>query len=235
MSNYELRKWRKLLIILLALGVFTLLALLWFDYDQKQMYEQMQISQPIINNARPLQSETSKETEATEAKVSNTRSETELIPVYVSGAVSKPMLCYLPPDSLWQDAVLAAGGLREDAASLYINLAAPISKFQMIYIPTLAEWESGQISPAVYPQLPQSDLSTDSNDRGKNNEIKKISINYADASGLSEIPGVGEKTAALIINYRESQGPFEKIEDLMEIPGIKEAKFAQMKDYITVD
>ena len=49
-----------------------------------------------------------------------------------------------------------------------------------------------------------------------------------------KIPGVGEKKAQSIIDYREKNGRFEAIEDLMKVPGIKDASFRKMKDYITV-
>lgn len=238
MGIYELRIWRKILLFLLGLGVFTLLALLFFDYTQKQKSKELQITygseQTSITEEIEVQSiENSEVNETTTLTSSSTIS---LIPVYVSGAVKQPLLCYLPADALWQDAVEAAGGLTEDAAAPYINMAAPISMHQMIYIPSLSEWESGQSAPAAYPIVLAPNANTAAYpEQNQALDQGKISINLADAASLTQIPGVGEKTAALIINYRESNGPFETIEDLMKIPGIKEAKFAQMRDYITVD
>ena len=48
-----------------------------------------------------------------------------------------------------------------------------------------------------------------------------------------KIPGIGEKKAQSIIEYREQNGRFESIEDLMKVPGIKEASFQKLKEYIT--
>lgn len=62
----------------------------------------------------------------------------------------------------------------------------------------------------------------------------KVDINTADATELDTIPEVGPSTAAKIIAYREANGPFLVIEDIMKVSGIKEATFAKMKDFITV-
>lgn len=62
----------------------------------------------------------------------------------------------------------------------------------------------------------------------------KVNINTANATELDTIPEVGPSTAAKIIAYRETNGPFLVIEDIMKVSGIKEATFAKMKDFITV-
>lgn len=66
----------------------------------------------------------------------------------------------------------------------------------------------------------------------KKKEIEKISINTADIKQLMQIPYVGEKTALLIIEYRNRHGCFKTIEEIMEIKGIGPKKFEKMKDYI---
>ena len=66
----------------------------------------------------------------------------------------------------------------------------------------------------------------------KKEEIEKISINSADLNGLMEIPYVGEKTALLIIEYRNTHGSFKTLEEIMEVKGIGPKKYEKMKDYI---
>ena len=61
-----------------------------------------------------------------------------------------------------------------------------------------------------------------------------VDINTADAAELQTLPGVGEVIAARIIDYREKNGPFEKAADIMNVEGVGEGKFADMKDLITV-
>lgn len=65
-------------------------------------------------------------------------------------------------------------------------------------------------------------------------EQKRININLADSKELMELPGVGEAKAASIIEYRTTNGNFQSIEDLMKIPGIKEGLFQKVSPYITV-
>lgn len=62
----------------------------------------------------------------------------------------------------------------------------------------------------------------------------RIDINTADAAQLVTIPGIGETRAAAILAYREKNGPFAKVEDIMQVSGIKSSLFEKMKDYITI-
>ena len=75
--------------------------------------------------------------------------------------------------------------------------------------------------PAQEPVVPESALP--------------VNINTATAEELDVLPGIGPALAGRIIAYRESNGPFESIEEIMEVSGIGEAKFAELKDQITVD
>lgn len=58
-----------------------------------------------------------------------------------------------------------------------------------------------------------------------------IDLNRATAEDLELIPGIGEKTAARIVHFRETSGPFKKVTDLMHVPGIKEKKMARWQRY----
>lgn len=64
--------------------------------------------------------------------------------------------------------------------------------------------------------------------------VGKISINDAGQEALEALPGVGEKTAVKIIAYRQENGPFLFLEDIMKVSGIGEKKFEQMKEFITL-
>lgn len=63
-------------------------------------------------------------------------------------------------------------------------------------------------------------------------ETTKISINSANLDMLMELPGIGASSGQAIIDYRNTNGPFQTIEELMNVPGIKQAKFDKLKDYI---
>ncbi|MBR4819137.1 MAG: helix-hairpin-helix domain-containing protein, partial [Clostridiales bacterium] len=60
----------------------------------------------------------------------------------------------------------------------------------------------------------------------------KVDINSASADELASLPGIGKKTAQKIVEYRELNGRFESIEDIMKVSGIGESKFATIKDCI---
>ncbi len=64
--------------------------------------------------------------------------------------------------------------------------------------------------------------------------VEKININTASAEVLTEVPGIGPKTAGKIISYREENGAFQTVEDLLEIKGIGDKSLAKMKPYLTM-
>ena len=65
-------------------------------------------------------------------------------------------------------------------------------------------------------------------------QMKRVNLNTASAEQLMKLSGIGESKAAQIISYREKNGAFKKIEDIMNITGIKEGVFGKIKDDITV-
>ena len=66
-------------------------------------------------------------------------------------------------------------------------------------------------------------------------DVPPVNLNTAGVEELDSLPGIGESLAGRIIAWREANGPFENIEQIMEVSGIGEAKFAELKDRITVD
>lgn len=133
-----------------------------------------------------------------------------LIDVHVAGWVRSPGVVRLPEDSIVADAVEAAGGLRPGAASHSLNLAAPLSGGDQVYVG----------GPDEVGERPA--------DSGI------VSVNRATASDLETLPGVGPVLAERIVAYREANGPFEEVEDLLDVPGIGESKLASMRDAIRI-
>jgi competence protein ComEA len=136
--------------------------------------------------------------------------------VHVDGAVRQPGDYTLPPGSLLDDAVRAAGGLADDADLEQLNLALDLYDGQHLHVP-----RPGEVLPTPTPH----GLSADG----------RIDINRADAALLQTLPKVGPTTAQRIIEYRETQGPFETIEQIQEVKGIGPATFEGIKDLIVVD
>jgi competence protein ComEA len=140
--------------------------------------------------------------------------------VYVSGAVVAPDVYRLPDGARVKDAVLAAGGLRDDAASEDVNLAAPLSDAQHVHIPRV-----GEAAPAT---------ATDAAPAGQPTAGGLIDLNRASATDLEELPGVGQAIAERIIAYRTQQGPFQTVEDLQNVTGIGAKLFAKLSPLVTV-
>lgn len=140
------------------------------------------------------------------------------IMVHISGAVNKPGILKLDSNKRVVDALDLAGGARDDADLDKINLAAKLHDEEKIYIPKIGEVQSNISSLASSPSSSASS--------------SKININSADLNELTKIPGVGEKTAQKILDYRANNS-FSSIEDIKNVPGIGDKKFESMKDYIS--
>lgn len=149
----------------------------------------------------------------------------ESVFVYVCGAVNVPGVYELDSGSRVYEAVALAGGMREDAAEEYVNHAKLLSDEEQVYIPTKEEAE--QENTKGFP----GDAALAETD-GTNN--KKVDINTATEEELTTLSGIGDTRAKSIIEYREINGGFRTIEDLMNVEGIKEGVFEKIKDRITV-
>jgi competence protein ComEA len=135
--------------------------------------------------------------------------------VSVDGAVSRPGDYALAPGSLVNDAVRAAGGPNDEADLEQINLAQELYDGQRVHMP-----RAGEVLPTPTPQ----GLSSDG----------RVDINLAGAALLETLPKIGPATAQNIIEYRETQGPFETIEQIQDVKGIGPATFEGLKDLIVV-
>ena len=140
---------------------------------------------------------------------------TQTLCVYVCGEVKSPGVYELPEGSRIVDAVEAAGGMTEAASGTWLNLAEPVSDGQKIEVPS--EAEASELEKEQ--QEAQSGL---------------VNLNTASAEELMTLTGIGESKAEAILSYREEHGGFEKPEELMEIPGIKEGVFEKIRDQVTV-
>lgn len=135
--------------------------------------------------------------------------------VYVCGEVRDPGVYELPEGSRITDAVDAAGGMTGDAAETYLNLAETLSDGQKIEVPSV------EMAEALEEAAAQDTSGL-------------VNLNRATEAELMTLSGIGESKAKEIIRYRESRGGFQKPEDLMNIPGIKEGVFHKIRDQITV-
>jgi competence protein ComEA len=155
------------------------------------------------------------------------------INVYLVGEVKNPDVYLLPEGSLLIHAIEAAGGATDKADLESVNLAYPLNNNMMIKIPSVNDNDKNWIIDKGNHE--QASSSPAENHDNVFPGTQKLNINTATAAQLCTLPGIGESTARKIVNYREENGPFNSIHDITNIAGIKEAKFQQIKDYITVD
>lgn len=154
--------------------------------------------------------------------------------VHVIGAVTNPGVYRLPADQRIVDAVNLAVPLGEaDLDSL--KLAAKIVDGQDIYVP----FKSDQTGPApagsqsAAPNMNRAGSSGFSAGAGAAAD-GLVNINTADQVQLDTLPGIGSSLAQRIIQYRETNGPFQAIEDLKDVSGIGDKNFENLQDRITV-
>lgn len=133
--------------------------------------------------------------------------------VYVCGAVVRPGVYTLSPGDRVVNAIEAAGGATQQAYIVNLNLAGTVSDGMRIYVP-------------------DSSGALDSGDPAAEQNL--VNINTATRAELMTLPGIGQSRADDIIAYRKSNGGFRQIDDIMQVPGIKEGAFSKIKDYITV-
>ena len=141
--------------------------------------------------------------------------EASVICVYVCGAVAAPGVYELAADARIGDALEAAGGMTEEAADTWLNLAEHMKDGQKI-------------------EVPDREQAEELADEAQQQESSLVNLNTAAAEELMSLTGVGQSKAEDILNYREQHGGFQTIEELMQIPGIKERVFEKIKDQITV-
>lgn len=163
-----------------------------------------------------------------EIKNENNPENSEMIFVHVCGAVKKEGVYQVINSARVVDAIKAAGGLTKAAASYGINQAELLKDGMQIYIPTKKEVKVNKVIPSGLPSV------TGASDISKNANTEIVNINTATKEELMKLNGVGEAKAALIINFRETNGGFNNINDLMKIKGIKQKFFDKIKDSICV-
>ena len=161
--------------------------------------------------------------------------ESELVSVYVTGAVQHPGVYTAKATQRINDVVSLAGP-KSDADLTKLNLASHVADEMMIYVPKMGEQQSTNTSQGVQPSTPQPSggvvIGSGGNLAGSTSSL--IDINMADEKLLDSLPGIGPTLAARIVEYRQTKGPFKTIEEIKNVSGIGEKKFADIKDMITV-
>ncbi len=159
---------------------------------------------------------------------------TDEIKVYVVGCVKNPGVVTLERGQIIQDAVEAAGGVTQDADTENINMAYRLVCNVMIRIRSK---EEGITVTGSSQAGSGAGIIEDSGGavEGTGSKDGKVNINTATSVQLQELPGIGVVTAQDIVVFRDKNGAFKDIRDIMKVPGIKEGRFAAIEDLITVE
>ena len=162
--------------------------------------------------------------EASESAKSDVPEQTasSVVYVHICGAVKKPGVYTFPSEPHIIDVVEQAGGFTKKADSASVNLAEKVADGTQLVVAEKGAEKKTNEEQSSHEKSSGSDVSD------------KVNINTASAEELMTLSGIGESKAAQILSYRETNGAFQKIEDIMKISGIKEGVFSKIKDCITV-
>ena len=133
--------------------------------------------------------------------------------VHILGAVQQPGLYELSEGDRAVDAVAAAGGFLDTADQAQLNLARFVVDGEQIVVPIIGE------TPVAPPGVAAGG---------------KVNLNTADVTALDTLPGVGPAMADRIIQWRESNGPFVAVDDLLGVTGIGDKTLDALRDLVTV-
>lgn len=168
--------------------------------------------------------------------------EPETILVHICGAVRSPGVYELPADSRIIDAVTAGGGFLEEADPNACNLAGKVTDGCQVYIATREE--TSRMGAALEPGIQAASQEMQSGGSAGDAQTQggasaqdaagRVDLNTADVAALKTLPGIGDSRAAAILAWREENGRFTCIEDIMKVNGIKQGAFDKIKDLITV-
>ncbi|EJQ49016.1 comEA protein [Bacillus cereus BAG6X1-2] len=147
-------------------------------------------------------------------KILDTKEQKKIIIIDVKGAVFKEGVYEMKEGDRVKEAVEKAGGLLPDADRKKVNLAQMVQDQMLLYVPNKNE--------------PVQEGVASSKSEGK------VQINTASKEQLEKITGIGSRKAESILKYREEHGPFQKIDDLLEIDGIGRKSLEKIKDQIII-
>ena len=146
--------------------------------------------------------------------------------VYICGEVNFPGVYPMAEGSRVYQVVDQAGGFTDAAAAEYLNMADAVHDGLKLVVPAASE---------LPDEKRYGDTSQEQAGQREGSAVKtKVNLNTAGKEALMTLTGIGEARAEDIIRYRTEQGPFQRIEDVMKISGIKDAAFQKIKNDITV-
>ncbi len=139
------------------------------------------------------------------------------IVVQVDGAVATPGTYRLPGGARLDDLVALAGGLTSEADVADLNLAARVGDGEVVRVPVRST-----VVPATAPA-------------GTATAMRRVNVNVATAEELATLPGIGPVLSERIVAYREQNGPFTSLDQLVEVEGISTRLIDELRPLVTID
>ena len=152
--------------------------------------------------------------------------------VYVCGAVHRPGVYHLAAGARIADLLSAAGGAAAKAELQAVNLAAKLVDGQQVVVPVRGATAVAAAGGSTGAS--GTSTTTASGASGSAGTAAPVNLNTATAAELDALPGVGPATAQKIIDYRTANGGFKSVDDLKNVSGIGDAKFATLQPLVTV-
>lgn len=204
-------KWRRVVTAIVVVGVLAVF--LFFPRERAQQ------SVSIVESSFQGNSiEASMNDETMTETIDETDYEPVVVIVDVKGAVKYPGVYTMQEGDRLIDAITAAGGYLPEADSRMLNHALRLADEAVIYVPIYGE-ELPEISESHQPNTQMDD---------------RININTATEQQLQTLPGIGPSKASAIIEHRTERGPFQKVEDIMQVSGIGQKTFERLESLIVV-
>ena len=221
---------KKKIIISISLIILLIGFIIYIIIDNNK-YEELDLGNIVTKNNSSEIENTEVNMQEVSKDENKIEEEIETIIIHITGEVKKEGIVYLEKGDRIVDAIKKAGGETEEADLSQINLAYELQDGQKIYVPNRNEKISEYITGSTGNNGIVEENDSSSVLKG---EEKKVNINTASQSELDELPGIGPAIAQRIVEYRNENGNFKKIEDLQNVKGIGDAKFSEIKDLVTV-
>lgn len=207
---------KKAIVVVVAIAAAILGGYFFFVQSEPKQVE----NDPVFSDMAQEEKEVTKPVEAEEPAV---------IKVDVKGAVQTPGVYMAEPGDRVIDLIAAAGDFTKNADLDKVNLAQLVEDQMVIYVPRVGE-EDVEVAGTL--SAPGTGANGAENATSSNNS--QVNLNTATQTELETLTGIGPSKALAIIEYRETTGKFQQIEDLKNIPGIGDKTFEKLQDSITV-
>ena len=212
----NLNKKQKTTILIIA--IIVAIGVIYFIYNKNQIRSDIDLeSEILISN--------------TSENKTNVEIQEDLVIIHITGSVKNPGIVKLKYGSRIEDAIEAAGGLTENADITNVNLAYVLDDGVKIRIPSITDEKNGDEQ--ILEDGSGENIIEETN-MTLGASTKEVNINKATETELQSLPGIGASLASRIIEYRNQNGKFSKIEDIKNVNGIGDSKYDNIKDFITV-